>query len=84
MKKRPITPTYLVFYILFLPDTWRILAGVVAAAVLVPKIAPPDLAPAGRVVLHVMLAAIGWAVTARPARWITGRLSAILLGGKAL
>ncbi|MBI9083158.1 MAG: hypothetical protein JEZ11_06130 [Desulfobacterales bacterium] len=83
LKKRPITPTYIVFYILFFPDTWRILAGIVVAVLLAPKIAPADLAPAGRAMLHVMVAGIGWTVTARPARWITVRLKAILLGGKA-
>lgn len=83
LKKRPITPTYIVFYLLFFPDTWRILAGIVVAVLLVPKIAPADLAPAGRAMLHVMVAGIGWAVTARPARWITGRLKAIILGGNA-
>lgn len=83
LPKRPITPTYIAFYILFFPDTWRILAGVLLAVALAPKIAPADLEPAGRVMLHVMLAGIGWAITARPARWITERLKAGILGKRA-
>lgn len=82
LKKRPMTPTYMAFYLLFSPDTWRILAGIVVAVLLVPEIAPADLAPAGRAMLHVMVVGIGWTVTARPARWISDRLKALLLGGR--
>ena len=80
MTKRPKTPTYFAFYLLFSPDTWRILAGFVAAVLIVPHIAPPDVATAGRVMLYVMVAAIGWAGTAAPARWITTSLKKWLLG----
>lgn len=83
MPKRPITPAYIAFYVLFFPDTWRILAGILLAVALAPKIAPADLEPAGRAMLYVMLACIGWAITARPARWITARLKSAILGKRA-
>jgi len=78
--KRTSSPAYWFFYLLFWPDTWRIFMGVAASALLVPVIAPPDLTPGGRVVLYVMVAAIGWAVSAIPAGWITGLLKKLILG----
>ena len=59
---------------LFSPDTWRILMGVILAVIIVPRIASPEVSVAGRAMLCVMVTAIGWAATAAPARWITGRL----------
>jgi len=84
MNKRPgkrfITPGYIFFYLVFSPDFWRILAGFSLAIFLTPSIAPPDLSTAGRAMLYVMLAAIGWAVTAKPGRWIAGKLKQLALG----
>lgn len=82
MTQRPKTPTYFVFYLLFATDTWRLLAGFVSAVLLVPHIAPPDLATPGRVLLYVMVAAIGWAATAKPAQWITALLKKLVLGNR--
>ena len=82
MQKKPITPTYIAFYILFSPDTWRILAGILLAVLVAPGIAPPDLKPAGVAMLHVMIGCIGYAVAAKPAAWLTGRLKSFFLGGK--
>jgi len=81
-SKRPITPTYIVFYILFAPDTWRILFGFVISILLTPEIVPPDLSMAGRVMLHVMILAIGWAITGKPAAWITAGLKKFFLGNR--
>jgi len=82
LPDRPKTPTYFVFFILFHPDTWRILFGFIVAILMVPEIAPQDLAATGRVMLYIMIAAIGWAVFAKPAGWITAALKRWLLGNK--
>lgn len=82
MTRRPRrgkTPAYRFFYILFSPDTWRVLLGLAAAFLLIPQVAPPDLETAGRVILFVMLAAIGWAAGAVPADWIVAALKKIIL-----
>ena len=80
MTDRPRTPTYYVFFILFHPDAWRILFGFVFSMLLTPQVAPPDLATPGRLMLYMMLAAIGWAISGIPARWITRTLKKVLLG----
>jgi hypothetical protein len=82
MTERPKTPTYVAFYILFSPDTWRLVMGFVAAVLLVPRIAPPELSTTGRIMLYVMVAAIGWAATAKPAAWVTGLVKKLFLGNK--
>ena len=82
--KRPPTLAYWVFYILFWPDTWRILMGLAVALLLAPLTAPPDLALSGRVMLYVMLAVIGWAAGAIPAGWIVSWLKKIILGKSRL
>lgn len=69
MNKRRITPTYIFFYILFSPDTWRIVIGLIAAALITPRIELPD-QPFAPVVLFFMLAAIGYAVSAAAGRKI--------------
>ena len=74
------TPAYRVFYILFSPDTWRILIGFAASVRLAPSVAPPDLALSGRAMLYVMVAAIGWAASGKPAGWIVSCLKKIFLG----
>ena len=80
MPDKPKTLTYFFFYVLFHPDPYRVLFGFLAAILLAPKIAPPDLAAAGRVMLYVMIASIGWAVFGKPAAWITTGLKRWLLG----
>jgi hypothetical protein len=82
MPQRPKTPTYYVFYLLFSQDTWRLLAGFIAALLLVPNIAPADIGRPGRIMLYVMVLAIGWAATAKPAQWITTALKKYLLGDR--
>ncbi len=80
--KRPLTPAYVVFYILFSPDTWRVLAGVALALLFTPYILPPDLSQGGRVMLYIMITAIGWALSAKPAHWMAGQLKKLILGNK--
>ncbi len=83
MAKRPITPSYIIFYILFSTDAWRILAGILLSYILTPGILRPDLGAPGIVMLYIMVAAIGWALTAVPARWLTSGLKKLFLGDKA-
>jgi hypothetical protein len=83
-SKRPFTPTYLVFFILFAPDTWRILGGFLLAILLSPYIVKPDMALAARTMLYVMVAAIGWALCGKPAQWIAAGLKKAFLGKSSL
>ena len=78
-SKRPLTLAYAIFYILFWPDTWRILAGLLLALLFTPHILPADLGTGGSAMLYVMVAAIGWALSNKPAVWITARLKRIVL-----
>ena len=80
MPDRPKTPTYYVFYLLFSTDTWRILMGAVLSLLATPHVAPPEMAPAGRAMLYVMVTAIGWTLSGAPARWITRALKKAILG----
>lgn len=77
--KRPLTPAYVIFFILFWPDTWRILTGVLMALLITPYILPADLGLGGSAMLYVMIAAIGWALSGRPAGWITTKLKWLIL-----
>jgi len=77
---KPRTLSYYLFYVLFHPDSYRILLAFLAAILVAPQIAPPDLSTAGRVMLYVMLACIGYAISTKPAVWITGALKKWLLG----
>lgn len=82
MKKRPITIRYLFFYILFLPDTWRAMMGLAAAYGTAPLIELPQGGAGGNIMKFFMIAVIGYAVTAVPARWITRILIKWILGEK--
>jgi len=77
--RRPLTPAYVIFYILFWPDTWRILTGVLMALLFTPYILPADLGTGGSAILYVMVAAIGWALSGKPAGWITTKLKRLIL-----
>lgn len=81
MNKRRITPAYIFFYILFWPDTWRFVIGLIAAALITPRIAPPDQI-AGSLVLFVMLAGIGYAASAAPGRKIALFFRNLVLGNR--
>jgi hypothetical protein len=80
LSKRTITPAYVIFFILFLPDTWRILMGIALAVLLGPYLIEPEMAASGRAIIFLMLATIGYAVTGMPARWITQTLKKLILG----
>ena len=82
MQKRPLTPGYVFFYILFLPDFWQILIGVIAAWILAPRAIPPQTGLFGRVMLYVMIATIGYAASRLPARGITRLIKKLILGNR--
>ena len=82
MAKRPVTPAYVIFYILFSPDTWRIVMGIIFAVLLVPHIVKPDMTMPARGVLYIMVATIGYAGSGLPARGITKLLKRLILGDK--
>lgn len=66
---------YVVFYILFSTDTWRIAFGLLAAGIFAPHLAAGrDFSFAGQVMIGLMLMGLGYAVSAVPARHITDGL----------
>jgi hypothetical protein len=83
LHKRPLTPGYILFYILFSPETWRILIGILAAWFLAPVIVSPDMAQSARVMLWIMIAVIGYTICGVPARWITHMLVRWIVGDKS-
>ena len=82
MGKKKLTPGYVFFYILFWPDTWRILIGVAASISLAPRLVYPDLGTLGKGMVYVMLASIGYAFGSLPARWISDRIKKLILKDK--
>lgn len=75
MQKRPLTASYIFFYLLFSVDAWRIAAGFVFAVVLGPLVTQgKNLGRGGEVMVWLMIMAIGWSVTAWPAKKITDAL----------
>ena len=79
MIKRKMTPAYVFFYLLFLPDTWRVLAGIGLAFFLAPAISQPDMGTAANAMLYIMCATIGYALAAKPGQWISEALKRIIL-----
>ncbi len=82
MTKRPVTFSYIVFYILFLPDAWQAAMGLGAAFFLTPLITPPQAGAVKIIVLFIMIATIGYAGTRALAGSITRRLKRWILGDK--
>lgn len=80
MNKRPLTASYIFFYILFLPDTWQVLIGLGAAWIFAPRAAAADSSVFGRVMLYIMIATIGYVASRLPARGITRMLRKLILG----
>ena len=79
MGKRRLTPAYVFFYLLFWPDTWRILIGVAAAILLTPLLLPSEESVLRLGMVHVMIASIGYAASSKPARGISGGFKRLLL-----
>jgi len=81
-EKRPITPGYVLFYILFLPDTWQILIGVIVAYFVTPLVLSADMATSSQVMVYLMMATIGYAASRAPARGITRMIKKKILGDR--
>lgn len=82
MAKRPITVGYLFFFILFLPDTWQALMGLIAAYFITPMVTAPEDATSKIVLVFIMLATIGYAATRPVAKGISRLLRKLILGDK--
>lgn len=82
MNKRPLTPAYLIFYVLFLPDTWQVLTGLIAAYFLTPVILSPEMGVPAKALLYIMVATIGYAASRGPARGIARLLKKAILGDR--
>lgn len=82
MRKRPLTFGYVVFYILFWPDTWQIAIGLLTAWLLTPRIATPDLGIFATLLLYFMIAGIGYAASAVIVRPVFRRLHGRMLARK--
>ena len=77
---RKITPVYVLFYILFSVDIWRIVLGILVSVLLTPLLLKTnELSPAGVAMLYVMMTAIGWSVASYPARKIAFFLRKVVL-----
>lgn len=75
MRKPTLSVSYIFFYLLFSDDVWRIAAGFVCAVLLGPVLTQGrNLSQAGEVMVWLMILAIGWSVTAWPAKKITAAL----------
>jgi hypothetical protein len=79
MHKRPFTPTYIFFHLLFWPDTWRIVIGLAVALILTPNLIKTDSNLIESGMIAIMLAAIGYAVSVKPAQIISIKLRRLIL-----
>ena len=82
MGKRPLTVSYIVFLVLFSPDTWRIVIGLAVAFFLAPPVVQPNHGVMGAGVIYFMFASIGYAFSARPGHWISDSLKKLILGDR--
>ena len=80
LQKRPRTFSYYIFYALFLPDTWQIIIGIIAAYLLAPLAMTRDSGAFSRVMLYIMIATIGYTASRLPARGICRIIKKMILG----
>ena len=79
LQKRPLTPGYLFFYLIFLPDTWQILIAFITAVIVTPRILTPDVGAAGSAIVHVMVAGNVYVITRPIGRRISAFLKKLVL-----
>lgn len=82
MTKKPLTASYIFFYVLFSEDTWRVLIAIAFTALVAPSIQHPEITIAGYILLYVMIATIGYAFGGMPARLITRAFKKMVLGDR--
>jgi len=79
MQKRSLSAAYIFFFLLFSDDAWRILAGFIMAVLIGPLITQGrNLSRGGEVMVWLMIMAIGWSVSAWPAKKITAALQKVV------
>jgi hypothetical protein len=76
-KKKRLTPTSLLFHLLFSDDTWRVAIGTTAAIVSAPYLLPFDHTGMGRYVMFITVVVLGWAISKVPAQWIARQFRAM-------
>ena len=70
---------FVAFYLLFSPDTWRILIGLAAALIIGPiATAGGSYNPAGQVIIWLMILVIFYVLSAPVGRFISKRLTSAL------
>lgn len=80
MKKRNITVSYIIFYVLFFPDTYRIIIGLLVAWLMTPYVVGTrPMTQAGEFVVWIMVATIGYAISARLGDMISERIKNLVL-----
>jgi hypothetical protein len=80
VKKRKITLSYIIFYILFLPDTYRLFIGLLAAWFFAPYVVESRPMPQeGGFLVWVMIATIGYAMSTRIGNMISDWMKNIIL-----
>jgi hypothetical protein len=68
---------YIALYLIFSPDTWRILIGLIAALAIGPKVvAGSSYSPAGQVLIWLMILTLGYVLSAPIGRFISKQLTA--------
>lgn len=83
MKKRKITLSYIFFYILFLPDTYRIIIGIIAAWLLAPYVVEASQTiERGAFMIWIMIAAIGYSVSAPVGKIVSEWMKKIVLADR--
>jgi hypothetical protein len=80
LSKRPRSIGYVVFYLLFWSESWRVVLGAVLALVLAPWVVPPEMDRIPATLVWVMLATIGTCLTGYPARKIAQFWQRLILG----
>jgi hypothetical protein len=79
LQKRPRTPGYIFFYLVFLPDTWQILIAMIAAVLVAPQIITSEMGNGGSAIVHLMIAGIVYAITRPVGKRISELLQKLIL-----
>lgn len=80
MKKRKITLSYIFFYVLFLPDTYRLIIGFLAAWIFAPLVIESKQMPReSGFLVWIMIVTIGYAVSTRIGNTISDWMKNMIL-----